>query len=195
MTPELLIQQIAAGSQPAFRALYDMYSTKVYNTCLVYLQNVEEAEEATQDVFIEVHHAAARFEGQSSVTTWIYRIAVNKSLDRIRYRKRQKRFAFISSLFNRDTGELMHDPGHFDHPGVLAENREQAAKLFSAIRQLPENQQTAFILKQIEGLSQKEIAAIMDMGEKAVESLIQRAKGNLRKQLAGILNDNEGKQS
>lgn len=195
MQPELLIQQIAARSQQAFRLLYDMYSTRVYNTCLVYLQNVEEAEEATQDVFMEVHHAAARFEGKSSVTTWIYRIAVNKSLDRIRYRKRQKRFAFISSLFNRDTGELMHDPAHFDHPGILAENREQAAKLFAAIKQLPESQQTAFILRQVEGLPQKEIAAIMDIGEKAVESLIQRAKANLRKHLAGILNDNEGKQS
>jgi len=192
MQPELLIQQVAAGSQQAFRALYDMYSTRVYNTCLVYLQNAEEAEEATQDVFIEVHNAAPRFMGKSSVTTWIYRIAVNKSLDRIRYRKRQKRFAYISALFHADTGQPVHDPGHFEHPGVLAENKEKAAKLFAAMSRLPENQQTAFILKQVEGLTQKEIAAIMNLGEKAVESLIQRAKANLRKLLAGFLNDNEG---
>ncbi len=195
MQPELLIQQVAAGSQQAFRQLYEMYSTRVYNTCLVYLQDGEEAEEATQDVFVEVYNAAAKFEGKASVTTWIYRIAVNRSLDRLRYRKRQKRFAFISSLFNRDTGELIHDPGHFNHPGVLAENREKSARLFAAIRQLPENQQTAFILKQVEGLPQKEIAAIMHLGEKAVESLIQRAKANLRKQLSDFFNETEGKQT
>jgi RNA polymerase sigma-70 factor (ECF subfamily) len=191
--PEDIIQRIAAGDRGAFRQLYDMYSVRVYNTCLSYLHDVSDAEEITQDVFLEVHQSAARFLSRSSVTTWIYRIAVNKSLDKIRYRKRHKRFAFISSLFSTTTGELVHDPPSFEHPGVVAENKERAAKLFGALKQLPENQQTAFILKQIEGLPQKEIAIIMDLGEKAVESLIQRAKANLRKLLQGYFDESEGK--
>jgi RNA polymerase sigma factor (sigma-70 family) len=185
MSPEQLLQQIILGDQPAFRQLYELFTDRVYNTCLSYLQNQEEAEEAAQDVFVEIYQSAVKFQGKSTVSTWVYRIAVNKCLDRIRYKNRQKRFAFLSSLFHKDTGELLHDPASFEHPGVLAENKEKAAMLFAAIRLLPENQQTAFILRQVEGLPQRDISAIMNLSEKAVESLLQRAKANLRKELTG----------
>jgi RNA polymerase sigma-70 factor (ECF subfamily) len=99
---------------------------------------------------------------------------------------------FLSGLFHRDTGALLHDPAGFEHPGVTLENKEKARYLFKAIRQLPQNQQTAFILKQVEGLSQKEVAAVMEIGEKAVESLLQRAKANLRNILSEYYNKNEG---
>jgi RNA polymerase sigma-70 factor (ECF subfamily) len=183
MSPEQLLQQIANGDQPAFRQLYELFKDRVYNTCLSYMQQQAEAEEAAQDVFVEVYHSASKFQGKSSVSTWVYRIAVNKCLDRIRYKSRQKRFAFVSSLFHKDTGELIHDIPSFEHPGVLTENKEKSAMLFAAIKQLPENQQTAFLLKQVEGLPQKDISTIMNLSEKAVESLLQRAKANLRKEL------------
>jgi len=184
MQAEALILLIANGDENAFRQLYELFKDKVYNTCLSYLQNKEEAEEAAQDVFVEVFHSAHKFKQRSSVSTWVYRITVNKCLDRLRYRSRQKRFAFISSLFNKTTGELQHDAPAFEHPGILLEQKEHAAKLFAAIARLVEQQQTAFILRQVEGLSQKEISQIMDLSEKAVESLIQRAKANLRKILS-----------
>jgi RNA polymerase sigma factor (sigma-70 family) len=180
MKPEELLFLVSKGDAAAFKQLYELFKDRVYNTCLSYLQQAVEAEEATQDVFIEVHSSSALYKGNASVSTWIYRIAINKCLDRIRYNSRQKRFAFVSSLFNKDTGALMHDAPSFDHPGIKLENKERANILFKAIRQLPENQKTAFILKQVEGLSQREIAEIMEMGEKAVESLLQRAKANLR---------------
>jgi RNA polymerase sigma factor (sigma-70 family) len=193
MLPEELLLLTANGDKTAFRQLYDMFKDRVYNTCLSYLQQPAEAEEATQDVFIEVYNSASRFESRSMVQTWIYRIAINKCLDRLRFRKRQKRFAFIASLFHSETGELIHDPAGFEHPGVLMEQKERSAKLFAAIRALPENQRTAFILKQVEGLPQKEIVEIMNMTEKAVESLLQRAKANLRKTLQDMYRENEGK--
>lgn len=192
MLPEELLLLTGTGDAAAFRQLYELFKERVYNTCLSYLQQVNDAEEATQDVFIEIHKYAADFKGNSSVSTWIYRIAVNKCLDRIRYANRQKRFTFLSSLFHRETGELTHDPASFEHPGIVLENKEKAKYLFAALKQLPENQKTAFILKQIEGLSQKDIAVIMDLGEKAVESLLQRAKVNLRKILSDFYNENEG---
>lgn len=181
MLPEELLYNISNGDRNAFRDLYGLYKDKVYNTCLSYMHNCEEAEEVTQDVFLEVHQSAGNFQGNSSVNTWVYRITVNKCIDKLRYQKRQKRFAFITSMFSKDTGELIVDPANFDHPGVQYEHKEKAAYLFGAIKQLAENQQTAFILKQVEGLSQRDVADIMGMTEKAVESLIQRAKGNLRK--------------
>lgn len=192
MQPEELLYKIAMGDHLAFRQLYEAFKDRVYNTCLSYLQQAEDAEEATQDVFTEIYHAAKKFQSRSSVQTWIYRIAINKCLDRIRFQKRQKRFAFISSLFHSDSGQLLHDPPFFMHPGVLMEQRERSVLLFRAINKLPENQRTAFILKQIEGLSQKEIAEIMQITEKAVEALLQRAKANLRNILKDIGHKNEG---
>ncbi len=192
MQAEEILYLVAKGDKSAFGQLYAMFKDKVYNTCISYLQQSSEAEEATQDVFVEIYHNAVSYKGGASVSTWIYRITVNKCLDRIRYNNRQKRFSFITSIFSKDTGELRHDKPHFEHPGVGAKNRERAGLLFSAIRQLPENQQTAFILKQVEGLSQREIAQIMDIGEKAVESLLQRAKSNLRKKLSDYYNSSEG---
>jgi RNA polymerase sigma-70 factor (family 1) len=190
--PNELIRRLAQGNRGAFSQLYKLFQARVYNTCLSYLQNVEEAEEAVQDVFLEVFESAASFKGDSSVSTWIYRLAVNKCLDRIRHRKRQKRFAFMSSLFNKETGKLDFDAPDFNHPGIILENKEKAAILFKAIDKLPENQRSAFILKQVEGLSQKEIAEILNLGEKALESLLSRAKANLRKMLSAFYDKTEG---
>lgn len=191
MEPEQLLRYIAAGDQSAFRQFYELFKVKVYNTALSYMQDQPEAEEVTQDVFVEIHNNATGFQSRSSVSTWLYRITINKCLDRLRYKNRKKRFAFVSSLFNK-AGVLQHDTPDFIHPGVLTEQRENAVFLFKALKQLPENQHTAFLLKHIECLTQKEIAQIMDISEKAVESLLSRAKYNLRKLLNDYFTQTEG---
>lgn len=117
------------------------------------------------------------------MTTWIYRITVNKCLDFLRKKNRKKRFGFMMELFHTDSGEVSIDKAHFDHPGILMEKKENARLLFAAIDLLKENQKTAFVLFHIEELSQKEIAEIMELSPKAVESLIQRAKAVLREKL------------
>lgn len=175
MTPEDLLSGIAHGDMYSFKQFYELFKVQVYNVCLSHLQNTEDAEEVTQDVFIEIHRSAASFSQKSKVSTWVYRIAINKSIDKLRYATRQKRSGDINTI-----SEDIYTAGDFNHPGILSENKEKGAILFKAIRQLADKQQSAFILKFIEGLSQKEIAAIMDIGEKAVESLLQRAKTRLR---------------
>ena len=169
--------------------LFLQFKDRVYNTALGYLQSSEDAEEIVQDVFVEVFWSAHSFKAQSGVSTWIYRIAVNKCLDVLRHRKRKKRFGMITSLFKTGSTELKHDSGHFDHPGVLMENKEQAKALFRALETLPAQQKTAFVLSYVEDLPQKEVAAIMGLSVKAVESLIQRAKGKLRKELVNNRRD------
>ena len=181
-TPNL-ISLIAKGDDKAFSTLYDTYKNRVFNTVLGYLQNREEAEEVAQDVFIEVFRSSSNFKGESSESTWIYRIAINKSLDHLRHKGRKKRFAFLQSLFNADTGALQHDVPHFEHPGILLENKDKAAILFKAIDTLSESQKTAYILSFVEDLSGKEVAEVMNLSPKAVESLLQRAKAGLRKEL------------
>lgn len=183
MEEKELIKQIARGDTQALKTLYDRYAGRVYNTALSYLQQAEEAEELTQDVFLEVFQSAGRFEGKSAPGTWMYRIAVNKCLDRLRYRNRDKRRAFLQSLYKPETGALRIDPATFDHPGVSLENKERAAILFGAIDKLPENQKTAYLLTYVEDLTVKEVAEIMQINPKAVESLNSRARANLKKML------------
>lgn len=163
--------------------IYNHYNKRVYNTVLGYVQNIEDAEEITQDVFLEVYRSSENFKGDSSLSTWMYRIAINKCLDFIKFKNRKKRFAFISQLFDAHSGELLHDKADFFHPGVRMENKEKSAILFKAIHNLPPNQKTAFILSQLEGLSYAEISEVMQNSLASVESLLFRAKQNLRKQL------------
>jgi len=169
-----------------FRQLFDTNNKKVFNISLNIVQNIEDAEDITQEVFIEVYRSFPEFNEKSNASTWIYRIAVNKSLDFLRAKKRKKRFALITQLFNGETGKQLHEVSNFDHPGTIMENKECSLILFMAIDHLAENQKTAFILSRIEGFSQKETAQIMDISEKAVESLLQRAKENLKKLLENV---------
>lgn len=157
----------------------------VFNTALSYVQNTEDAEEITQDVFVEVHQSIASFRGESSLKTWIYRITIHKSLDVLKYKQRKKRFAIITSLFQSPSEHAAEKhPPDFVHPGVLLEDKEKATYLFNAINKLPENQKTAFILSKIEGLGNIEISTVMQNSVGAVESLLSRAKQNLKTYLS-----------
>ena len=156
------------------------------NTALFYVQQKEWAEDISQDVFIEIYRSISSFNEGATLKTWIYRIAVNKCLDALRTKKRQKRYGFILSIFNQNEATAFPKAVHFEHPGIIAEKREFSIYLFKALEKLADKQKSAFILTQMEGLSQKEAASIMLISEKAVESLTQRAKINLRKRLEKI---------
>jgi RNA polymerase sigma-70 factor (ECF subfamily) len=166
-----------------FNEIYNQQSKKVYNFCLNYLQNIEDAEEVTQDVFVKVYTKIEGFNNQSQLSTWIYRIAINTCIDFVKMKSRKKRLGFLTSLFYDNTNEVKHDFQSFLHPGVELEQKEAVAAIFKEINKLPINQKTALILSKIEHKSGKEIALIMNVTEKAVESLLQRAKTNLSKKL------------
>lgn len=181
-----LLAQLTSGSTDALEQIFRLYKNNVFNLVLGYVQNHEDAEEITQDVFVEVYKSASSFRQDASLKTWLYRIATNKALDFIRYKKRKKRFGLITSLFSPTSGEPVLPFKEKQHPGVELEDKEKAYYLFKAINALPENQKTAFVLLKVELLSQKEAAEVMQINEKALESLYQRAKANLRKTLEKI---------
>lgn len=174
MTDEAFISGIVKGDRQVFNAFYQAYRSKIYSTAFHYLQHAHDAEELAQDVFVEVFRSAVKYNFKASLSTWVYRITVNKCLDKLRYQKAKKRIAFFTSLFNQ--GEH-HIPDHGNDNG---RDDEHTAMLYKAIDRLPEKQKTALILTQIESLSIKETAAIMNTSNKAVESLTQRAKANLK---------------
>jgi RNA polymerase sigma-70 factor (ECF subfamily) len=179
--PELIVQ-LQQGDEQAFKKLVDEWQDMVYNTAIGIVQNEDDADDITQDVFIQVYQSVSSFKGESKFSTWLYRIVISKALDHIKRKKRKKRFGFVQSLFGNDGEEEIH-PEEFNHPGVLMENKERAAELFKAMEQLPDSQRIAFTLHKLEAQKHQDIAAIMNISLTAVESLIARAKGNLRKTL------------
>ncbi len=175
-----LLHRLAAGDRAAFGRFYTAHAERVYHTALGYVRDAALAEEIVQDVFVRIYRGGSAFDGRSAVRTWVYRITVNAALSAVDKRKRAARFRAPTEG---------PEPIDFDHPGVALERREEARLLFRVIDRLPERQRTAFILGFVEELPRAEIATILDVSLKSVESLLQRAKQNLRSQLRELYPD------
>ncbi len=145
------------------------------------LQHTEEAEDALQETFIQVFESIQSFKEESSLATWIYRIAIRKALEKLRRNKTRQRLHNILPWWMPQ--EKKSDSALFLHPGIAIEHKEKAAVLFKAIKALPEKQQLAFTLIKVEGMNYDEACNIMQLSIKAVESLTSRAKANLQKEL------------
>jgi len=149
-----------------------------------------DAEDITQEVFAEVFESIHHFRGQSKLSTWIYRITLTKCLELLRSRKRVKRSAVILSLFGKEQQINVTSAEPFYHPGIRLENKELSAILFNAISKLPLNQRTAFTLHKIENLSYAELSEVMGVSLSSVESLMFRAKKNLKELLESYYEQN-----
>lgn len=180
---QAFIQSIRKGDQVAFQSLVREYQDRIFHVCLGFVPVQEDAEDLTQEVFVEVFRSISSFRGDSKLGTWIHRIAISKSLELQRYRKRQKRQAFFKSVVGLDEPAAVNVGTMLNHPGIMLEDQERATTLYEAIDKLPDNQKTVFSLRQIQGMSQKETAEMMNISEKAVESYQSRAKQNLKKHL------------
>ena len=174
-----------------FKEIVESFQVKVRNTCFRYVNNVEDADDIAQEVFVQIYESMSSFREESQISTWIYRIAVNKSLDFLRSKKRKKRFAILTSIFKsvNDEEEIIEIPV-FGSPDKELEDNERKEILYWAISELPENQKTAIILGKLEGFSNKEITDIMDISLSAVEALLHRAKKNLQNLLSEYFEKN-----
>lgn len=178
---EKFIQDLKEGKRIAYSNLIDQYEQKVFATCISFVPNKEDAEDLAQEVFVEVFNSVNKFKGQSKLSTWIYRIATNKCLEFIRKKNAKKRFAFLQSILGN---EIPLDKTKYftemNHPGILLENKEKSETLLRAINQLSDDQRVVFTLSKIDGMSNKEIGDIINKSVSSVESLMFRAKKNLR---------------
>jgi RNA polymerase sigma-70 factor (ECF subfamily) len=177
--------KLKTGDKIAFNQLVILYSDRVLNTCYRFLLNREDAEDISQEVFVEVFQSVKSFRGDSKLSTWIYRIAVTKSLDEIKRRKRKKRISEIGRILHID------DITDWIAGGIPADkelqDNEKMREVMIALDKLPDNQRVAFTLSKIEGYSNNEIADIMKTTVIAVESLVSRAKKSAGKELEVIL--------
>ncbi len=176
------INALKKGCQIAFSQLVETHQERVINTCLGFVPNMEDAEDICQEAFIEIFRSISKFRGDAKLSTWIYRVAVTKSLDHLKAKKRKKRISFLQSLVGVDDKPI-EVKDEFNHPGVALENKERTKILYAAIDQLPDNQRTVYTLTKIEDMPYKEVAAVLEITLSAVESLMFRAKKNLQKTL------------
>lgn len=179
---EILVQKLLNGHQASFAELVELYQDMVYNTAVSIVQNNNDADDITQEVFIQVYLSIHSFKGESKLSTWLYQVTISKALDHEKKKKSKKRYGLIKSLFG-DNGATEDEPVEFNHPGIQLEKKESSNALFKALKKLPDNQRIAFMLHKIEGQTNLEVAAIMKMNVTAVESLMSRAKANLKNTL------------
>lgn len=180
-----IIKKITEGDRNQYRILVERYQQMIFRTCMGFLHNRDDADDLVQDIFIQAYQALPEFRQQSSFSTWLYRIAVNASLNKVR---KNSKNILIRYLDRFSGSEARDNPvstfSDNENPEDILIHNEYRAWVQKALDSLPPNQRAAIVLSKYDDLPQKEIAEIMNTTEGAVEALIQRAKANLRESLA-----------
>ncbi len=178
----LLVARLKRREPAAFELLVKTRQDRVYDFCVRMLGDREEAFDVTQDVFVSIHGHLENFRSDATLSTWIFRIAKNHCLNRLKYLKRRGRGKSdeLGDVSEQAISEALGPPGQ---PDELMEVARQKALIHRAVSQLDDDQRVLVVLRDIEGLSYEEIVEITDLAEGTVKSRLHRA----REKLAGIL--------
>ncbi len=183
-----LIRRIARKDHLAFQILVDRYQALVLRTCRSLLDDPGNADDIAQEVFFQVYKSAAKFRHDSSVSTWVRRIAVNRCLN---FNRDNRKFRWLARLDeaseNKARWRDAFRPSAEDGPESALQEAERRRLIREAIASLSEKQKTMLTLNKLEGFSYQEIADIMNTSVSAVEACLHRAKVNLQKKLAARL--------
>jgi RNA polymerase sigma-70 factor (ECF subfamily) len=185
---QALVARCRQGDPAAFARLVALHESMVYNLAVRLLGDVEEARDVAQEVFLRVYRTLERFEGRSTLKTWIYRIVVNQCHNKRRFWQRRRRECeqALDEALPAPTGR----GGAFGaSPFELARARERAGRVQEALLSLRFDQRSVLVLREIEGLSCEEIAAALGIPEGTVKSRLSRGRDALRERLAGVLDD------
>ena len=181
VSSEDLMAQVAEGDEYAFEVLVRRHQTSILNLIYRYVGDRTKAKDLAQEVLIRVWRAANRYEPKAKFTTWIYCIAANLCLNELKSSGKKKLFFSESPI---EEGQTLNEESNVSPSAediLLAEERSR--QISHALQSLPENQRMALILKKYDNLSYGEIAKIMECSISAVESLLVRAKRNLKEKL------------
>jgi RNA polymerase sigma-70 factor (ECF subfamily) len=187
-TDEDLIRGAAAKDQSAFEEMVSRYQALVYNTCLGLTGDPVQAQDAAQEVFLQLYRKASSFRFESRVSTWIYRITVNTTLNWLR---RQRKFRLFRTFDAVPNGEPMQDAvaeaDRTDSPEAAWELKEKKDLLLRSIAALTPEQRIVLVLNKLEGLTTGEIAEILGVSHGVVEGRLHRAKKSLQKKILSRL--------
>jgi len=177
-----LVQRCASGEEAAYSELVGDHQRMVVQLAVNLLGDRDEALDLSQEVFLKVFRTIHRFRGQSSLRTWIYRIAVNQARNRHRFWRRRHRGDQVSlDAHVAAHGEFLS--GGLSRPDRVLDQKELASRLQSALDNLPFDQRTAIVLREVDGLSYEEIAFSLGVAVGTVKSRITRARQALRLEL------------
>ena len=178
-----LLNQLREKSPAAFQELFETYSDKIFRLAASILKNDDDAEDIVQEVFIRFFETLERFEGRSTIGTWLYRVAYNASIDRLRKDK-------SIPVIELDVSEEIPLPQNLvdwpDTARIAYDHQELQKQLDKAIQSLPDSLRTTFLLRDVEELSTSEAAAILNISPGAVKVRLHRARLLMRESLSGI---------
>jgi RNA polymerase sigma-70 factor, ECF subfamily len=179
-----LIQRCAAGEQEA--CAESSHERMVFQLALHLMGDRDEALDLSQEVFLRVFRTLHAFRGQSALRTWIYRIAINQARNRQRWWRRRRRSDQVQLEHHvQDHGEL-RQPGDGDAPDRAFARQEMAKRLWAALDELPFDQRTVIVLREIDGMSYDEIAESLNVAVGTVKSRLTRARQTLRRELQEV---------
>ena len=181
---EFLVKLAKKGNMDAFESLVRLNETKIYNICLRMLGNKEDALDASQDTFIKAYKNMEKFDERSKFSTWLYRIAVNTSLDMLRKAKAEKTVS-MDETKEGSVSEYEKIPSGEGNPEKITLENEGKKEVLSAMNRLSEEYKTVLLLRDLQGLSYIEISEITDTSLGTVKSRIARGRKNLREILLG----------
>jgi len=177
-----LLRRFQSGCTRSYEDLIQRYHNKVYALAYRLTRDADDAEEVLQDVFVTVYRKIAGFEGKSSFSSWLYRITVNAGLMKLR-KKRQERSVGLEDLIpDFHNSALLKGAAHREADAVL-QRAELSAALEEAIRRLPDEYRPVFVLRDVDGLTSKEVGKILDLSVPAVKSRLHRSRLMLRRRL------------
>ncbi len=179
ITDQQIIELILSGHTEAYGDLIRQYHKKVVGYCLSMLSNATDAEEAAQDIFVKAYHALRKFKGNSSFSTWLYRITANHCLDVLRKRNRRKTVSW-EGLVEQEGDRILALFSTSQTGESQMENRELIDKILST---LPPDYRTILTLREVDGLEYQEIAAALDCSLDAVKGRLARARKLLQSNL------------
>jgi RNA polymerase sigma-70 factor (ECF subfamily) len=182
---EGMIAAVRSGDATAYRGLVERYQGRVYTLVYGMVRNPEDARDLTQDAFVKAYRNLHTFREDARFYTWIYRIAMNLAIDFVRRRGKGPVAGFEEDVAVRDADGGLSEVHHGDNPRRALERKRLYAAIMSALDRLPEDQKQVVLLRELEGLSYKEIASILDIAEGTVMSRLFYA----RKKLQALLVD------
>jgi RNA polymerase sigma-70 factor (ECF subfamily) len=180
-----LVAEFKAGKEASFEELVNRYSSKAFSLASRLTRNQEDAEEVLQDVFVTVYRKIDGFEGKSSFSSWLYRITVNSALMKLRRRKRDQTTSIEEVIPQLQNSPHLRTSEQAE--GDAATLRAQLnAALEDAIRKLPDDYRPVFILRDIDGLTSREVSKILQLTVPAVKSRLHRSRLMLRRRLSRL---------
>ncbi|MGM0556515.1 MAG: RNA polymerase sigma factor [Myxococcota bacterium] len=182
MDDEQLVELAQDGTYPAYEELVRRYQDKAYRLAWSMVKNESDANDVVQEAFLNMYRKLHTFEGNSQFGSWIYRVIVNAALMKLRKQKRRSEVSIDDddTEFREDDYYVMSTPEWRVRADEAAENAELRERIIEAVDELEPKYETVFLLKEVEGLSLKEIADVLDLTVAAVKSRLHRARLYLR---------------